>query len=167
MAASTPGAEVIPQYLQWKIESKRTDFNWDEKLEEANKVLHNRILKMREEKLCAGCARFITGDHGFERSLLAFPQDMSCSELQVKLGSREEVCSLAEEPRFTWEIVLGESISCVLCKVPLEAALTLLRESVELESRRLSVGIRLTDKMALGDETMINVSHPFVIMITG
>jgi hypothetical protein len=74
---------------------------------------------------------------------------------------------LAGEPRFTWDIVHEEPITCVLCKVLLEVALPTLRESSQLESRRLSVGIRLTDEMGLGDKAMVSVSRIFVSMITG
>ena len=61
---------------------------------------------MHEEKLCAGRARFITGDHVFERSLLASPQDMLWPELEVGPESREEAWLFVEKPKFTWDIFL-------------------------------------------------------------
>ncbi|KAH4859675.1 hypothetical protein HBH70_012700 [Parastagonospora nodorum] len=138
MAASTPGAEAIPQYLQWKIESQRTDINLDKKLEEANKVLHNRILKMREGKLCTGCVLFVGRDHkshwGFAGALW--------SRFEVVPGSTEEASLLAKKPRLNWNIIAGKSVTCTLCKAFLEAALPLLpEESNMVRPNQLSIDL--------------------------
>jgi hypothetical protein len=58
MAASMPNDLDIPRYLRYKAEDKNADDYWDEELERANSILHNRVKRMERDKLCVGCARF-------------------------------------------------------------------------------------------------------------
>jgi len=48
----------IPRYLRYKAEAKQAEGYWDEKLERANSILHERVIRMHRDKLCTGCARF-------------------------------------------------------------------------------------------------------------
>jgi hypothetical protein len=48
----------IPRYLRYKTEHERGKDCWDDDIERANKILHNRIIRIHQDKLCEGCARF-------------------------------------------------------------------------------------------------------------
>jgi hypothetical protein len=58
MALTTPKDPAIPRYLRYKAEEKSSDDYWDEELERANSILHTRVLRVKRDKLCTGCARF-------------------------------------------------------------------------------------------------------------
>jgi hypothetical protein len=58
MALTTPKDPAIPRYLRYKAEEKNSDDYWDEELERANSILHTRVLRVKKDKLCTGCARF-------------------------------------------------------------------------------------------------------------
>jgi hypothetical protein len=74
MAASTPKDAAIPRYLRYKAEEKHSDDYWDAELERANSILHTRVLRVRRDKLCTGCARFdILRTHFYTRGCI--PQD--------------------------------------------------------------------------------------------
>jgi hypothetical protein len=53
-----PNDVDIPRYIRYKAEDKNAADYWDEELERANSILHNRVIRMERDKLCVGCARF-------------------------------------------------------------------------------------------------------------
>ncbi|KAH7067102.1 heterokaryon incompatibility protein-domain-containing protein [Paraphoma chrysanthemicola] len=58
MSSSSTASDPIPRYIRYKAEDKRGDEYWDDELERVNKIVHDRVQRMKRDKLCSGCARF-------------------------------------------------------------------------------------------------------------
>ena len=58
MAKTTPGDAAIPRYLRDKANKLKADDCWDEELERANAVFHERVARFHRDKLCTGYARY-------------------------------------------------------------------------------------------------------------
>jgi hypothetical protein len=144
MPVSTSGAEVIPQYLRHRAkEDVRRGVPDGERLGKLNRVLHSRILRMHQDKLCSGCALFVITDDKFIWDLRWWYNDPhSWEDFEVIPGSREEARLLAKNPRTRWNIALAEASKCTLCNVFFYSALPALARSSLLNSRRLFVELR-------------------------
>jgi hypothetical protein len=58
MALKASANARIPRYLRYKAGDTSADDRWDEEIERANEILHNRIIRFHRDELCKGCARF-------------------------------------------------------------------------------------------------------------
>jgi hypothetical protein len=146
MAASTQDA-VIPRYLRYKAEDKSVDDYWDEELERANTILHNRVVRMKRDKLCTRCARFeFLRTHFYTRECTYQTKDQKdgCQKVkndairpvmlesprfdgikdnvpwhsfQTISGIREKVKLLAQHPEFSWKLDSRQIIKCTLCEI--------------------------------------------------
>lgn len=147
MAESTHNATSIPQYLRYKVDVAEIDETErsEAKLEKANRIVHERLLRMRRDKLCADCSRF-----DFKRTRM-YSRDVSCcyacrsqkiwkdyedSEedtwgkenvrfhvqdtvpwhiYETAPGASEEVQLLASHPRLAWWVGVNRSSTCTFC----------------------------------------------------
>jgi hypothetical protein len=152
MAASTQDA-AIPRYLRYKAEDKSADDYWDKELERANSILHNRVVRMKRDKLCTRCARFdFLRTHFYTRECTYETKDQEdgCQKVrndairpvmlrspsfngirdnvpwdsfQTISGMREEVKLLAQHPEFLWQLDAGQHIECTLCEKVVDTAI--------------------------------------------
>jgi hypothetical protein len=150
MAASTSDA-AIPRYLRYKAEEKSTDDYWDEELERANRILHNRVVRMHRDKLCTGCARFdFLRTHFYTRECIYRDkkQEDECAKVkndakrpvmtssprfdgirdnvpwhsfETISGIRENIKLLAQHPEFSWKLDPRQKLECTLCKIFVDA----------------------------------------------
>jgi hypothetical protein len=83
---SAPATTDMPRYLRYKAEEKSADDYWDEELERANSILHNRIVRKDRDKLCVDCARFDwLRTHFYTRNCKRQGQHLSHQDLTVKV----------------------------------------------------------------------------------
>jgi hypothetical protein len=95
MAASTPKDAAIPRYLRYKSEEKKSDDYWDEELERANSILHNRVVRMQRDKLCTGCARFdFLRTHFYTRECIPRDKAQAAECQKVKNDAKRPVNAL-------------------------------------------------------------------------
>jgi hypothetical protein len=146
MAASTQDA-AIPQYLRYKAEDKSADDYWDEELERANIILHNRVVRMKRDKLCTRCARFeFLRTHFYTRECMyqtkyqkdgcqkvendatrpvmlknprfdGIKDNVPWDSFQTISGIGEKVELLAQHPEFSWKLDSRQIMECTLCEI--------------------------------------------------
>jgi len=138
MADPTENNADIPRYLRYKADDKNSDDYWDEEIERANYILHERVLRMTRDKLCVNCARF---DWVRTQSYNRFFKD-TFSEIALTLpgyctrpltpgimewfywnkfkllpgvGRKSE--QLNESQHYDWKLGLGREQSCTFCSI--------------------------------------------------
>jgi len=126
MAETTPEEADIPRYLRYRAEERHAD--WDDHLERANRILHERVQRMHRDKLCTGCAKFDwkraqfyardveNEDQYYYRytTIRGVEDNVSWQELEVFLVESEELKLLADHPRFEWQLRKTDH-QCALC----------------------------------------------------
>jgi hypothetical protein len=152
MAASTQDA-AIPRYLRYKDEDKSADDYWDEELERANSILHNRVVRMHRDKLCTRCARFdFLRTQFYSRECIYQNKDQKDDCPKVKNDARrpvligspyldgikdnvpwnsfeiitgfpDKVEQLAQHPEFDWELHSRQRLECMLCEMVVATSL--------------------------------------------
>ncbi|KAH4181967.1 hypothetical protein HBI39_224980 [Parastagonospora nodorum] len=132
MAALTQDA-AIPRYLRYKAGENSADDYWDEELERANSILHNRVVRMQRDKLCTGCARFdFLRTHFYSRECIYRnkKQEIDCQKVKNDAirpvlttrsyldGIRDnKVKMLAQHPDFHWKLHARQMLKCILCEI--------------------------------------------------
>jgi hypothetical protein len=144
---------AIPRYLRYKAEDRGADDYWDEELERANRILHNRVVRMQRDKLCTGCARFdFLRTHFYSRECIYRNEEHEENCQKVKndatrpvmdgsptldgirdnvpwhsfetiSGIPEKVKLLAQHPEFDWELRSRQELQCSLCEIVVATSL--------------------------------------------
>jgi hypothetical protein len=151
MAASTQDT-AIPRYLRYKAEEKSGDDYWDEELERANRILHDRVVRMQRDKLCTRCARFdFLRTHFYTRECIYKDKDQEAGCRKVKnnakrpvmlrspwfdgirdnmpwhsfqtiSGIQQKIKLLAQHPEFLWKLDSRQKVECTLCEKVVDTA---------------------------------------------
>jgi hypothetical protein len=152
MTSSAARDPAIPRYLRYKAEEKSADDYWDVELERVNSILHSRVMYMKRDGLCTGCARFDwlrRRGHTREAKDERYPiysyslspvDDVQWEEFDILSGVAEDTRVMAQHPLDRWEIDIDQPMACVFCKVLVEYG-TSAMDTPPVESRSLSVTI--------------------------